>query len=250
MSLGIIGGTSLFGTKLLEGAVEGAVEGASAEPREVETEYGTAYLLFSSKAEAEDSFYFLPRHGRAKNIPPHKINYRANIAAFKQLGVRKIIGVTSVGSLKLGIKPQSFVVPHDYINLCGTPSFYDDQLVHITPGLSEDLRVALIKVVRGLNLNIELVESGVYFQTSGPRLETRAEINFIKNYADIVGMNMASEATLARELGLEYANLSTVDNYAHGISDSDEELDYEKIVEAASKIREDLEKVLACLLLL
>ncbi len=112
------------------------------------------------------------------------------------------------------------------------------------------MRVALIKVVRGLNLNIELVESGVYFQTSGPRLETRAEINFIKNYADIVGMNMASEATLARELGLEYANLSTVDNYAHGISDSDEELDYEKIVEAASKIRADLEKVLACLLLL
>jgi 5'-methylthioadenosine phosphorylase len=90
---------------------------------------------------------------------------------------------------------------------------------------------------------MEIFEQGVYFQTVTPRLETKAEISFMKNYADVVGMNMASEATLATELGLRYADISTVDNYAHGIIE-EEVLDYKKIVEDASKSRVDLEKVL------
>jgi 5'-methylthioadenosine phosphorylase len=226
MTLGIIGGTSLFGTKLLEDAKE----------KEVETKYGTVYLLFTADV------VFIPRHGKERNIPPHRINYKANLAAFKDLGVEKIIGVTSVGSLKRDIKPRSLVVPHDYISLCSIPTFYDDEIVHITPGLNAGLRNTLIKVAKDFG-GIGLVEKGVYFQTVGPRLETRAEINLIKNYADVIGMNMASEATLAKELGLRYANISTVDNYAHGIL-AEEELDYKKIVDAASKSMKDLEKVL------
>jgi 5'-methylthioadenosine phosphorylase len=226
MTLGIIGGTSLFGTKLLGDAKE----------KEVETRYGTVYLLFTADV------VFIPRHGKERNIPPHRINYKAHLMAFKDLGVEKIIGVTSVGSLKHDIKPQSLIVPHDYISLCSIPTFYDDEIVHITPGLDAGLRNTLIKVAKDFG-GIDLVEKGVYFQTVGPRLETRAEINLIKNYADVVGMNMASEATLAKELGLRYANISTVDNYAHGII-AEEELDYNKIVEAASKSREGLEKVL------
>jgi len=225
MTLGIIGGTSLFDTKLLEGAKE----------REVETKYGTVYLLSTADV------VFIPRHGKDRNIPPHRINHKANMAAFKQLGVEKIVGATSAGSLKLDIKPRSLVVPHDYISLCSIPTFYDDELVHVTPGLDEDLRTAILKVAKGLG--VDRVEKGVYFQTVGPRLETRAEINLIKNYADVVGMSMASEATLAKELGLRYANISTVDNYAHGII-AEEELDYKNIVDAASKSMADLEKVL------
>jgi 5'-methylthioadenosine phosphorylase len=225
MPLGLIGGTSLFGSKFLEDAQE----------REVETEYGTVYLLFTRKV------IFIPRHGKEENIPPHRINHKANIMAFKELNVEKIVGVTSVGSLKLDIKPRSIVVPHDYISLCSIPTFYDDKIVHVTPGLDESLRRDIIKVATGLG--VDLIERGVYFQTVGPRLETRAEINFIRDYADVVGMNMASEATLAKELELRYANISTVDNYAHGII-AGEELDYKKIVEAASKSRADLEKVL------
>jgi len=226
MTLGIIGGTSLFGTKLLEDAKE----------REVETKYGTVYLLFTADV------VFIPRHGKGRNIPPHRINYKANLAAFKELGIEKIIGVTSVGSLKRDIKPRSLVVPHDYINLYNISTFYDDEIVHVTPGLDEGLRKSIIKVAKDFG-GIDIVEQGVYFQTVGPRLETRAEINFIKNYADVVGMNMASEATLAKELGLRYANISTVENYAHGII-AEEALDYKKIVDAASKSRENLEKVL------
>lgn len=229
MALGIIGGTSLFGTKLIEDAQE----------REVETKYGTVYLLFTADV------VFIPRHGKTRNIPPHGINYKAYLAAFKYLGVESIIGVTSVGSLRRDIKPRSLVVPHDYISLCSIPTFYDDELVHVTSGLDEQLRTAIIEVAT--DFDAAVITRGVYFQTPGPRLETRAEIDFIKNYADVIGMNMASEATLAKELGLRYANISTVDNYAHGIiaeGEGEEELDYKQIVEAAAKNREKLELLL------
>lgn len=225
-TLGITGGTSLFGTKLLEGAQE----------KVVETIYGSVYLLLVT-----DAYVFIPRHGKETNIPPHRINYKANLSAFQALGVTNIIGCTSVGSLKRDITPQSVVVPHDYINLCNVPTFYDHELTHITPGLDEGLRTVILNAAK--ELDIKLVANGVYFQTSGPRLETRAEINFMKNYADIVGMCMASEATLATELGLRYANISTVDNYAHGIIAA-ETLDYKQIVADAAKSKENMEKVL------
>jgi len=225
MKLGVIGGTSLFGTKILEGAKE----------KWVETTYGNAYLLVT------DELVFIPRHGKATNIPPHQINYKANLASFKLLGVEKVIGATSVGSLKRAITPRSLVVPHDYICLYNIPTVYDDKIVHVTPGLDDDLRSTLIAVSKDLGL--DLIEQGVYFQTAGPRLETKAEINFMKNYADVVGMNMATEATLAKELGLRYADISTVDNYAHGIIE-EAALDYKRIVEDASKSKVDLEKVL------
>lgn len=230
MRLGIIGGTSLFGTKteFLE----------AANGREVDTKYGTVYLI-----SAAGDVVFIPRHGKMRNIPPHRMNYKAYLAAFRDLGVENIIGVTSVGSLKRDIKPQSLIVPHDYISLCGIPTFYDDELVHVTPGLDEQLRTAIIEVAT--DFDAAVITRGVYFQTPGPRLETRAEIDFIRNYADVIGMNMASEATLAKELGLRYANISSVDNYAHGIiAEGEEELDYKQIVEAAAKNREKLELLL------
>jgi len=233
MTLGIIGGTSLFGTKteFLEAAQE----------REVDTKYGTVYLISAAAADV----IFIPRHGKTRNIPPHRINYKAYLAAFKDLGVENIIGVTSVGSLKRDIKPPSLIVPHDYISLCSIPTFYDDELVHVTSGLDEQLRTAIIEVAT--DFDAAVITRGVYFQTPGPRLETRAEIDFIRNYADVIGMNMASEATLAKELGLRYANISSVDNYAHGIiaeREREEELDYKQIVEAAAKNRERLELLL------
>jgi 5'-methylthioadenosine phosphorylase len=228
MALGIIGGTSLFDTKLL----------VNAQEREVKTEYGPVYALFATVHSQE--IVFIPRHGKDQNIPPHRINYRANLRAFKDLDVEEIVGVTSVGSLKRAIPPRSLIVPHDYINLCSIPSYFEHELVHVTPGLDGPLRKRLIEAARAID--IPIVENGVYFQTPGPRLETKAEITFIKDYADVVGMNMASEATLGTELELRYANISTVDNYAHGIVE--EPLAYKDIIEAAAKSRADVEKVL------
>ena len=228
MVLGIIGGTSLFGAKLP----------GDVEEREVTTDYGPVYLLLTSVYSQE--IVFVPRHGKDRNIPPHQINYKANMRAFKDLGVEEIISVTSVGSVKRALPPRSLVVPHDYIGLFNILTYYDNEIVHITPGLDEALRKRLIAAAR--SLNIKIVEHGVYFQTLSPRLETKAEINLIKDYADIVGMNMATEATLATELGLRYANISTVDNYAHGIVEAP--LEYKDIVAAAAQSRADVEKVL------
>ncbi|MFC1690644.1 MTAP family purine nucleoside phosphorylase [Nanoarchaeota archaeon] len=157
---------------------------------------------------------FLKRHG--KNIPPHKINHKKNISYLKKKGVKTIIGINSVGSLKRRIKPGSIVIPHDYINLKNIQTYYDLKAKHITPGLDEDLRGKIIKASKKIKLRT--INRSVYIQTLGPRFETKAEINMIKKYADIVGMTLANEATLAKELGLKYACICSVDNYANGIT--------------------------------
>ncbi len=224
MKLGVIGGTSIFGTKFLTNFIE----------EEIETRYGKVHVVKSGDV------VFLPRHGKNNNVPPHRINYRANIMALKDTGVEKIIAISSVGSLKRGIKPGSILIPKDYINLWNIQSYYDDEIVHITPELDEGTRKIIIQTAK--KLRIRIIERGIYFQASGPRLETRAEINLIRNYADVIGMTMASEATLARELDIGYAGICSVDNYCHGIID--EKLDFRKVLERASKDRGNLIRLL------
>lgn len=228
MRLGVIGGTSLFGTKFLTNSIE----------EETGTRYGKVYVVKSGDA------VFIPRHGKNNNIPPHMINYRANVMALKDFEVEKIIAISSAGSLKRDITPGSILIPDDYMNLWNIQSYHDNEIVHITPGLDEELRKIIIQTAKKLNIGI--TEKGIYFQASGPRLETRSEINLIKDYADVIGMTMASEATLAKELGLGYASICSVDNYCHGIID--EELDFRKVVEMASNGRGDLIRLLTAVI--
>ena len=224
MAIGIIGGTSLFGTEFFKGFKE----------EWIETEHGKAYLLTSEGA------VFIPRHGKDRKIPPHRINHGANIKALETKGIKRIIGINSVGGLKKELKPGSVVVPDDYIALCNIPTFHDEEIVHITPVLDEELRQEIINTAR--EMGIKIIPEGIYFQATGPRLETRAEVRFISNFADLVGMSLASEATLAQELGIAYASICSVDNYAHGIGEG--ELDFEKVVKEASKNRVDLKRLL------
>jgi len=170
---------------------------------------------------------FLPRHGKDHRIPPHKLNHRANLWALKEIGATHILGTSSTGSLKKTIHPGHFVVPHDFVGFWNIPTFYDDRVVHSTPSLDAGLREALIAAAREARATVK--DRGVYVETTGPRLETRAEIAFFQTIGDVVGMTMASEATLASELGLPYASLCTVDNFAHGIVD--EPLSFEQIRE-------------------
>lgn len=164
--------------------------------------------------QLKNCFFFL-RHGIKENIPPHKINYLANIIALKKLGVKFIFSFNSVGSLKKGLKPGIFLVPSDYIGF-GILTFYNNRFECITPEISQRLRKNLIKILK--KIKIKFKQKGVYFETRGPRLETKAEINLIKKFADVVGMTMAKEATLAQELNMEYASLCSVDNFAHGVT--------------------------------
>jgi len=157
----------------------------------------------------------LPRHDHG--IPPHKINHKRNNNSLKRRGIKEVIGVFSVGSLRLKIKPGSLVVPHDYINFGVILTFSEKEVKHTIPDFYDNSRERIIKAA-GEN-KIKVIKKGVYFQARGPRFETKAEINLIKHYADIVGMTLASEATLASEIGLNYAAICLVDNYAAGISE-------------------------------
>ncbi|MFH0860296.1 MAG: MTAP family purine nucleoside phosphorylase [Candidatus Altiarchaeota archaeon] len=221
--IGVLGGTGL-------------ADGFLREYRKtrIKTPYGTVTVLRG------DDILLVQRHGADRKTPPHMINHKANAYALKKAGISTVVGVNSSGSLKRNIKPGYFVVPHDYINFYNVQTYYDRTIKHITPGLSEDIRERIIKAAR--KEKVKLVERGVYFQTRGPRLETKAEIRMIKDYADIIGMTMGTEATLCKELGLEYASLCTVDNYANGIAD--ERIDFEEIFKKSRKKSEKVKRVL------
>jgi 5'-methylthioadenosine phosphorylase len=170
---------------------------------------------------------FLPRHGKDYRIPPHKLNHRANLWAMKELGVTHILATSSTGSLKKTIHPGTFVVPDDFIGYWDIPTYFDDRVVHATPSVDKTVRTAFVGAAKEANATVH--DGGTYVQTTGPRLETRAEIAHFKTIGDVVGMTMASEATLASELGIPYASLCTVDNFCNGIVD--EPLTFETIRE-------------------
>ncbi len=199
--LGVTGGVGFFENEKFK----------EAELLDIETEFGPSEIF-----ELE-GIIFLPRHGMKSKVPPHMINHQANLSALKEKGVTRIIGMNSVGSLKKDIPPPSILIPHDYINLWDIATFHEDRIVHVVPGLDNKLRDALIS--KANELGMVVAERGVYIQTTGPRLETRAEIAMLKTFGDVVGMTMANEATLAKEMDLAYASICSVDNYAHGIVD-------------------------------
>ncbi len=198
-TVGIIGGTLFYKSPLF----------AKAKPTEIKNCYGNVELTVSKKIA------FISRHGMNHNIPPHKINHASHMLALKEAGVKYVIGVCSVGSLHSSLLPGTLVVPDDYINLWNQSTIFKDSVVHITPELDEELRLVLIECAKELDCKIK--EKGTYVQTIGPRLETKAEIKMLSNFADIVGMTMGQEATIAQELGLKYAAICSVDNYANGI---------------------------------
>lgn len=181
------------------------------EKRIMENEFGKAMVLVS------DTVAYIPRHGGdpEHHILPHLVNHRANLKALKNLGVEEVISTNSTGSLKRHLKPGMFVVPDDFIVLSGGPTIFDKKPVHITPILSEDVRHRWIEAAQ--DCSIDVINGGIYWQTTGPRLETVAEIKMMSMFADLVGMTMGSEAVVARELDLLYASLCSVDNYGHGL---------------------------------
>ena len=164
-----------------------------------------------------DRIIFIVRHGNdpAEYILPHRINHRANLQALKDMGVTEVIGINSTGSLKKNLYPGMIVIPDDFITLTATPTIHQDKATHITPSLNESVRQKLIAAAR--NSNLDVVETGTYWQVMGPRLETKAEIRMMANYADIVGMTMANEAVIALEMDLPYASACSIDNYGNGL---------------------------------
>ncbi len=201
MRLGLIAGTVFYGSDLF----------SDADERRIETPFGPALVLVT------DRVAYVPRHGLDPNdyVLPHAVNHQANLLALKSLGVEEVVGVNSSGSLKSSLTPGSIVVPHDFVSLAAVPTIARNESLHVTPTLSERLRRKLLAAAEAAG--VEVLDGGVYWQSLGPRLETKAEIAFIRHFADVVGMTLASEATVAVEAEMEYASLCSVDNFGHGL---------------------------------
>lgn len=223
--IGIIGGSGVY---------EITEKADKCETELVRTDYGEVEVsileIFSKKVA------FIPRHAQGHSIPPHKINYRANIDALKNVGVTKIIATNSVGSMNPEMPPGSFVIPDDFLDFSQNrkKTFYEDKVVHVdvTQPYCPQLRDVLAE-------SGDVILGGTYVCTEGPRFETPAEIKMFKMLGgDLVGMTGVPEVTLAREREICYNSICIVSNYASGISD--DELTIDEVFEMVSKMESEL----------
>lgn len=167
---------------------------------------------------------FLSRHGTPKSIPPHKINYRANLLALQQAGVERVVAFNIVGGIAAPFVDGALLVPHQIIDYSWgrEPSFFDGvfkPLDHIdfTEPFSESLRQSLLQAAS--DCWVPMLDRGVYACMQGPRLETAAEVDRLERDGnDVIGMTLMPEAALARELGMAYASICLVVNPAAGRS--------------------------------
>jgi 5'-deoxy-5'-methylthioadenosine phosphorylase len=216
-ALAIIGGTGLANLEGLENIHKAVVKTPYGEP--------SSPLTFGTLDGVD--IVFMARHGYGHTIPPHKVNYRANIWALQQTGARFLLAIAAVGSLNEMMKPSGLVLPDQIIDYSwGRHStFYEDDLdkvthIDFTYPYSQSLR-DLVNQSAAI-AKLELVEQAVYGCTQGPRLETAAEIQKLKrDGCDLVGMTGMPEAALARELKLDYACCAVVVNWAAGLSEGE-----------------------------
>jgi 5'-methylthioadenosine phosphorylase len=184
------------------------------------TPYGEVKALFIGQV-GDRTVVVLPRHGLDHSIPPHKINYRANIYALHEMGVERILATNAVGGISKKLEPGDAVVPNDFIDFTKFrgATFYDDAPVtHIdlTEPYCPEIRGLLIK--NGETRKLRVWERAVLACTEGPRFETPAEIEMLRRLGcDIVGMTSFPEVVLARELEMCYASLCYVSNMAAGL---------------------------------
>jgi len=241
--LAIIGGSGL--TRLSTLAV--------AHREVVRTPYGdpSSTLLFGQIAERDA--VFLARHGHGHTIPPHRVNYRANLWALKEKGARAVLAVASVGGI-CDCGPGDLVLPHQLIDYTSgrEATFFDGgdrNVVHIDFTHPYDARLRESCLAAAASAGIALSDGGVYGAVNGPRLETAAEIDRLEgDGATLVGMTGMPEAALARELGLPYAAICVVVNHAAGRGASATAVSMEGISQvletAMDKVRTLLDHVL------
>lgn len=218
IDLAVIGGSGLYQFPGLE----------NTSRQSVDTPYGPASGDVVTGDFAGRRIAFLARHGESHTLPPHRVNYRANLWALHHLGARKVIGVNAVGGIRADMGPRVIVIPDQIIDYThGRYTSFCDvegaEVKHIdfSEPYTASLRTALIGAAH--RADVAVVDGGCYGATQGPRLETRAEIARMKrDGCDLVGMTGMPEACLARELELDYACLALVANFAAGCGDEAE----------------------------
>ena len=205
--IGIIGGTGIYDSKIITKTRE----------IEISTPYGKTSDLITIGDFEDKKVAFMPRHGKSHKIPPHKINYRANIWAMKKLGVKYILSPSAVGSLREELKPGDIVIPDQFIDRTKNRenTFYDGpQVAHISTAypFCRDLSSKIDEICKNLKYNNHL--GGTYICIEGPRFSTKSESKMFRNWgADIIGMTVVPECILAREVEICYVNIATVTDY-------------------------------------
>ena len=205
--IGIFGGTGIYDSGLLKDSKEISID----------TPYGKTSDSITVGEFNGKKVAFMPRHGKKHTVPPHLINFRANIWAFKELGVKRIIAPSAVGSLKEEFEPGNLALPSQFIDFTksrkGTFS-EDGKVIHISVAdpFCPELQKVILNVTKIQGIKIH--QDCTYVCIEGPRFSTKAESRFFRTTgADIIGMTLVPECQLAREAQICYVSLSTVTDY-------------------------------------
>jgi len=234
--LAVIGGTGVYRAEMLKNIQE----------VEVETSYGKVNLLLGTCEDRQVAF--LTRHGKGHTVPPHLINYRANILALKELGVKKVIATAAVGSLNEEMAPHDFVLLDQFLDFTKVRqnTFFEGGVqgvahVDVTDPYCPGIRGFVFEKAKELGIKVH--QGGCYVCTEGPRYETPAEIKMFKQFGgDVVGMTSVPEVVLAREAGICYATLCMVTNFAAGISP--QALTHEEVLIVMKEMSEDISRLI------
>lgn len=228
MKVAFISGTSIVNSPLF----------ASWDVKTIETKFGA--VTYKSRGDQ----VLINRHGYSFPLPPHSINYRANIRALADLGFEDVVSLNSVGSLKKELPPGTLVSCSDYVGLQqGPATYFDTELKGGAPLIANNL---IPKLVGGLAPEFKIHTGKVYVQMRGPRFETKAEIKIVQHWGDVIGMTAAHEADLCTELGLRYNSLALIDNYANGLEGT--EIDFAKFKELVKSNQERVNRLFTRLL--
>ncbi len=237
MRIGLIAGSGL----------EQLYEDRIGRPTAVDTAYGHAPVFMLDADDRE--VVFLPRHGRGHSIPPHRINYRANIRALERLGCECVIATNAVGSMNPEMQPGDFVICDQFLDFTKQRplTFFDGEEgqvrhVDVTDPYCPRLREHLAQTCRR-SVGEEPHNTGTYVCAEGPRFETPAEIEmYTKLGGDVVGMTGVPEVVLAREAGLCYATVCIVSNAAAGMTGA--QISHDEVIELMDERRPTLHKLL------
>lgn len=208
------------------------------------TPYGMAPPLSIGRIDGKN-VVFLPRHGPNHSVPPHRINYKANVYALHEMGAERILATNAVGAINRDFKPGDIVIPHDFVDFTKLRSttFYDEAPVthiDVSQPYCPEIRKLLIETARKLRLRVW--DKAVLVCTEGPRYETPAEIEILRRLGcDVVGMTGIPEVVLARELEMCYATICYVSNMAAGIQERLTTLEVSKV---SKQIMPKIEQVL------
>ena len=235
VEIGIFGGTGIYDSGLLENPQEIDMDTPYGKPSDKIT-----VGIFNGRKIA-----FLPRHGKKHTIPPHMINFKANIWAFKELGITRIIAPSAVGSLKEDFQPGHFALPTQFLDFTKSRegSFSEEgKVIHISVAdpFCPELQSSILQVTEKQGLKIH--KDCTYVCIEGPRFSTKAESKFYKTTgADIIGMTLVPECQLAREAQMCYASISTITDYDVW---AEKPVTAKEVIETLSKNVEQTKKIL------